>query len=170
MTDSDNIWDHETLLREIETSWNELQGFIASLTEAQQTEPTDAAGWTVKDHLMHIAKWEEAGTARLSGTSKRESMEVAPEIWEQGDDPINAVIQERYQDLPLHEVLEFLHQSHERMLAKLNSMTDADLRLPFSHYQPDSTYDRPIIWMIIGDTIEHYRDHLPWMAAIAENA
>lgn len=170
MCDSDKSLTRASLMNQMELSWNELQTFIASLTEDQLTRPTDAAGWTVKDHIIHIAMWENAGLALLEGKSKREAMNITPEIWEQDDDPINAVIQERYRDMPLAEVMQTLRENHARTMAKLDTMTEADLLLPHRHYQPNSTEERPIMLWVIGDTINHYRDHIPWMKAIAESA
>lgn len=169
MGDSDTL-TREGVLRELETSWGELQTYIASLTEEQLTQPTDAAGWTVKDHLIHIAIWESATLAMLEGKSKRETMDITPEVWEQDDDPINAVIQQRYKDMPLKEVLGTLQAHHDALLAKLDTMTEVDFKLPYRHYQPSSTQERPIIDFVMWDTINHYRDHITWMAAIVEKS
>jgi len=169
MGNSDNL-TRENLLRELELSWSELKSYITSLTEEQLTRPTDAAGWTAKDHIIHIAVWESATLAMLEGKSKRETMDITPEIWEQDDDPINAVIQQRYKDMPLAEVLQTLQAHHDALLSKLNSMTEADFKLPHRHYQPTSTQERPIIDFVMWDTVNHYRDHLPWIAAIVDNA
>ena len=170
MNDSDISLTRENLLRQLELSWNELQTYLASLTEEQFTRPTDAAGWTAKDHIIHIAMWEKAGLAVLEGKSKRETLNITPEIWEQDDDPINAVLQQRYHDLSLDEVMQALRHNHELTLKKLDTMTEADLLLPHNRYQPNSTDERPIIWWVIGDTINHYRDHLPWIRAIVDKA
>jgi hypothetical protein len=163
---NNNSLTRQDLLRQIESSWNELQTYVASLTEEQLTRPTDAAGWTAKDHLIHIAIWEEGEIALLDGKSKREAMEITPEIWEQDDDPINAAIQERYRDMPLDKVMQTLRQNHERLLKKLDTMTEAELLLPYRHYQPASTEERPITEALMWDTVYHYRDHIPWIAAI----
>ncbi|MEQ8672174.1 MAG: DinB family protein [Aggregatilineales bacterium] len=62
MSDIDTPPTRADLLRQIQESWNELQTVVASLTEEQLTRSTDAAGWTVKDHLIHLSIWEIGGT------------------------------------------------------------------------------------------------------------
>lgn len=166
MTNLDNSLTRENLMSQIEVTWNELLNYLASLSEERLTRLTDAAGWTVKDHIIHLAMWEKAALAFLEGKSKRETLEITPEIWEQDDDPINAVIQQRYQAMPLEEVMQTLRQHHDLIMKKLDTMSEADLLLPYSHYQPDSTEEKPIIRWVMWDTVSHYRDHLTWIAAI----
>lgn len=166
MSDPDSVLSREDYLRELESAWSELQTYLATLTEEQLTRPTDAAGWTAKDHVIHIAIWETAELALLDGKSKREAMDIPVEIWEQDDDPINAVIQERYRDMPLDEVMQTLRTNHDRLLEKIDTMTEADLLLPYRHYQLDSGDDHPLLQWMPWDTYNHYRDHMTWIAAI----
>jgi hypothetical protein len=167
---ADQPMNREELLQLINVQWNELQTFVNSLNVGQLTQPTDAAGWTAKDHLIHLAMWERAALAVLEGKSKREALDIPPEIWEQDDDPTNAVIQQRYHDMPLDQVMHHLQENHAHLLHKLESMTEAELQLPIQHYQPGSTDDYSLIQVLPWETAYHYRDHIPWIAAIVEKA
>ena len=57
------------LLARIQSGWDQFSAFLTTLTPEQLTRPTDAAGWTVSDHLSHIAFWEGSIPAWLRGQS-----------------------------------------------------------------------------------------------------
>jgi hypothetical protein len=160
--ESPNI-DH--LKRQVKQSWDELQQFYSSLTAEQLTVPTDAGGWTVKDHMVHLAEWETGLLGVLDGGRQNDRMNIDEAIWAQGeDDPINDVIQKRYQHLSLDEAKAYVQRIHEEVMAKLDTMMDEDLKRQIS---PNKPY--PLYRQIIGDTSNHYAEHIAWMQAIAHS-
>lgn len=158
----------DQLLNDIAQKWDELHTFIASLTEEELMQPTDAGGWAIKDHLVNLAVWEQAAIAMLEGKDKREFLNISPDIWSQGEDVINAVLQQRYENLSGVEAKQLLEDTHQHLLDKLNEMTEAQLNLPYHHYHPTSSDERPIAQFIIWDVVWHYDEHLPWMKAIVD--
>lgn len=157
------------LLAGIDAEWDRLTAYIDSLTEAQLTQPTDRAGWTAKDHLAHLAVWEDSLNALLDHQPRRERMGIDQATWDSGDiDAINAVIQQRYHDTPLADVRRMLRDTHEQLLARLKPLYDSDLQLPYSCYQSGSIQERPAILYLVGDSFAHYDEHLPWIRAIVE--
>lgn len=156
----------DNMIHYISKGWDALHTYLNTLGEEQITGPVDDAGWTVKDHMIHLAVWEDGLLAVLNGESKREAMGVDEATWEAGLDPINAAIQQRLRDVPLDEVRSTMRRSHERIVAKISAMSDEDLMRPYSHYQPHIDDDRPIYGWIVGNTFGHYEEHIPWIQAI----
>ncbi len=168
MTDTNEVTTVE-MLRRIGNGWDDLQAYLKTLSEAQLTKPTDAAGWTVKDHVMHLAVWEDSINALFKGESRPGHMDIDAETWEGGDyDKINAIVQQRYRDRSWEEVQQALRDVHQRLVQKIQSLSDGDLVRPYSYYQPDSTDDRPVYGWIVGNTYAHYAEHIPWMDAIVK--
>lgn len=158
----------EEILYQITRHWDELQSYLATLTEDQLTRPTDAAGWTIKDHVVHLAMWEKAALALLNRQSRRETLDIPAEIWDlHEDDTNNAYMQARTHDLPLDQAMALLRDTHASIVQKLDSMTEADLMLPYAHYNPTSTDEHTLMEWMPWETYYHYRDHIPWMQAIA---
>lgn len=152
------------LKRRIEHAWGELQHYLNTLTDAQFTAPTDAGGWTVKDHIVHLAVWEDGVRSIVEGGTQREGMEIDEATWNSDTDTINAAIQQRYRDLTLDEAKAMSQASHEKLVTRLYALTDEELTRPFG---PDETY--PLIAKIAGNTFGHYAEHLPWIQAIVES-
>jgi uncharacterized damage-inducible protein DinB len=162
-TEPASAGDRVSLVARIERSWAELHESIARLDAARMVEPgTD--GWSVKDHLAHLATWEGAVLALLDGHDPLAAMGVTP-----GDTDVeNEQIRERYAGRPLAEVRELAERTHSRLLERLSAMSDADLARPLSSFRPDvdsPNKDRPITDWIPGNTWEHFDEHRDWMAA-----
>jgi hypothetical protein len=157
----------DELLRTIDKAWNGLNGAIAQLTEEQMTIPTDHAGWTVKDHLAHLAAWENSVLVILRDRKPQyEGLGVDKVTWDADDlDATNEVVRQANADAPLDEVRTHSETVHAQVVETISELTDEELRLPVDHWVA-SGGDFPIVDKIAGNSSEHYREHREWMLAI----
>jgi hypothetical protein len=168
----DTMVTKQEMLRRIQDGWDELQRYLKTLTPEQLTQPKDAAGWTVKDHIMHLAVWEGGIVAVLKGESRQAHMGVDDATWKmdwRADDffRINDVIFQQHKNKSLDAALSALQTAHEGMMAAVGGLSDADLTRPYNYFDASSTSERPVWDYIAGDSYDHYGTHRPWIAAIA---
>ncbi|MCU0498665.1 MAG: ClbS/DfsB family four-helix bundle protein [Anaerolineae bacterium] len=157
----------EQLLTDIHHGWQTIQAFIGTFSSEQLTGPTDAAGWTAKDHLIHLAIWEQGILALLKGESRPAAMGIDPATWDTADyDRINAIIQQAHHDRPLPDVLGYWRAVHEQLIAQIETLTDAQLDQPYHTFNAGPEHEQPITVWIINNTYEHYAEHHPWIAAL----
>lgn len=167
MTDY-HVLNKPDLLAAVDNGWNNLQNYLGTLTYEQATIPTDPAGWTVKDHIAHLAVWEDSINALLDKHDRPEHMKIDPELWASQDfDQINAVIQQRYHDITLKDLRVMFSSIHERLRLKIELMSEDELMQPYKDYQPGSDLDIPVSYWVTIDTYQHYAEHITWMDAIA---
>lgn len=159
-------------LRRLEAGRRKLWAFIDSLTPEQFTAKRDAAGWAIKDHLVHLAVWEKGITALLGYQPRYPVMGVdeALAFAEHSTvDEMNDAIFVQHKDDSLEDVLAALKREQAAFDQVVAAKSDADLMQTYSHYQPDEPGDEsgaPIFGWMVGNTFEHYAEHLPWMQAL----
>lgn len=156
------------LLGKIERGWDEVDAFLATLSDEQKTNLTDAAGWAIKDHLIHMAVWEDGIDALLKHESRDARMGFDHDTPKpRGVDAINDMIFRRHKDKTLQEVMGARRAIHERFVETLRSLADDDLSRPLRDFDATSNSNQPLEGLIVGNTAAHYRKHLGWMKAIA---
>lgn len=79
--------DREELLRSYRDSRAKLLAAIDGLTDEQMSEPS-LDGWAIKDHLAHIALWDDIRAAEVERISA--GYDSAWKMTEQQDDELNA--------------------------------------------------------------------------------
>ncbi|HEY7093107.1 MAG TPA: DinB family protein [Ktedonobacterales bacterium] len=163
--------DTEELLARIAEAWAVLNQRIAPLSPAQLTTPGPDGGWSVKDHLAHLATWEEMLIALLEGKPIHTAFGISRAEYDalESTDALNAVITEQHKDFSLDEVMRRFEATHTRLVALISALPDEDLSKPITHFQPDDPDgpdERPVLVKIIGDTYGHYAEHFPWIEAI----
>jgi hypothetical protein len=159
------------LLATIEPAWASLTTALDRLTEKQKTTIQDAQGWTVKDHLIHLAAWERSVVFFLQGQPRHVGLGVDQALYEHGSiEDVNAAIFQQRKDLPLAEATAQFHQAHAQLMQLLQPLTDADLQRPYRHYLPDEPEDdRSAIDVIYDNTAGHFEEHLEWIEALVGN-
>jgi hypothetical protein len=81
-------------------------------------------------------------------------------------DALNAIIVAQHRHRHLDEVVGRFKATHAQLVALISALPAEDLSKPISYFQPDDPDERPVLRKIIGDTYEHYAEHLPWIEAI----
>ena len=139
---------------------------VADPLSAAERETPLGGGWSVKLHLAHIADWEAGILALLRRESRIEAMGLTQALWDSDDTAaMNALMAERSEAEPLADVRYRYGNVHQDLVERIRSMADADLKLPYSHFQPSETpqNSEPIHQEIAWDTFAHYLDHARWI-------
>ena len=109
----------DTLTR-FDQQWAALEQMVTRLDEQTLTDVRDPAGWSAKDHLMHIAQWEQAPLAKVDGRPRHEALGIDAATDRGGDDDtINAAIFAATRHRPLKDVLRTLRATHDATRARL---------------------------------------------------
>ena len=159
------------LLSNLESDWASLNAALDRLTDRQKTTIQDAQGWTVKDHLIHLAAWERSVVFLLQGQPRHAGLGVDPVLYENGSaDDINAAIFQQRKEIPLAEGTAQFRNVHRQLVQLLLPLTDTDLLKPCREYLPDEVGDnRSAIDVIYSNTIGHFGEHLGWIETLVGN-
>jgi len=161
----------EQLLEQIEGGWAELDRLQAGVDDRAVAERS-RDDWGLKDHLAHIAAWELSLIALLTGGDRSAAAGI-PAGSPHDTDSVNAIIHQRLRGLTGVEVRALLRGAHAQLRDALAPLTDEDLLLPYSHYQPQEAGEgrnEPVIGWITGNTFDHVGEHLDAMRALARSA
>src|SRR5438309_2119691 len=137
-----NATDKASVLARIECSWASLDEVVGGLID-EQLGSSGPDGWTVKDHLAHIAGWNLSLVALLERRHRQAALDLegfSTTDW----DGQNEVMLRRHRPLVPDEVRALLDGSRVMVLRALAELTDADLRRPYRDYQPHDVRTGPL--------------------------
>jgi hypothetical protein len=156
--------DVAALLERIETSWRALDQDISRMSEEQLTQTVEEGGWAAKDHLAHLAAWEQKQLAVVEGRPAYAGLGIDEATFAAADiDGLNALIYKRHRDQAALEVLDTLRRSHTQLVAAIEGLSAADLARPDIRGDADSG---SLLDGIVGNTYEHYDEHRAWIDAL----
>ncbi|MGH7765464.1 MAG: DinB family protein [Candidatus Dormibacteraceae bacterium] len=151
----------------VDEAWTHLSELVDSM-DPQMLAITGPDGWAVKDHLAHVGAWEQSLLAIFEGRDRGVAMGLADV--EDDTDAVNAEVWKLHRDRSPEAALAYFRESHAKLTAKLGSLDDAALDLPYDHYQPaskgEANTDRPVLEWVAGDTYEHYLEHVDWIRSL----
>jgi hypothetical protein len=155
------------LLELVRHEYAALEQTIGLLSEAQLTAPIDGS-WSAKDILAHMAAWQQIMLEFHIGGRPFE--QAAPGItasYQTDDvDTINEALHQRDRERTLAQVLDTFRRSHQRTLATIEGMSEADLFRPYTPPGRDPSDGGQLINWIAGDTYEHYMEHRETIARV----
>lgn len=151
----------------MEDGWRALNAALKQFDESEMTAVDPQSGWSIKDHLAHLAAWEAGVVAVLRRGNRAAGMGITDDEWRDLKmDQLNDVIYERNKDRSLSEVQTHLSNVHADMVSAVAGLSDGDLLRSYATFQPGETGDfvgNPIIGWIVGDTYEHFEEHLQYL-------
>jgi hypothetical protein len=159
-------------LDRIDGSWTQLMALVEDLGPGGLAMAA-ADGWTVQDHLVHIAAWERSLLALLEGRDRLAAMGI-DEPADRDTDEINHAVRALHRGESTAASLAYVNQAHAQLMEALGRRNDADLQLGYIHYQPEAAGDpddgRPVIGWVAGNTYEHYDEHSGWIDQLVKES
>ena len=160
----------QELLKLIRESWPALQAALGRLTEDQLETMKDEAGWSIKDHVLHLAAWERSAAYMLQGKPRHTALGIDEELYLSRDfDRINTAVREQHTGIPAREALAQLREVHAYLMDLLAAFSDEALYRPYGAYLPDEPRPDnsfPAINVVYGDTAAHFAEHLATIEAL----
>lgn len=158
------------MLAKIEASYKNFLKYIDALTPEDWTGPTDAVGWTVKDHVSHLAAWAASMIAVIEKQPRWEGIGVSREVWDTVEnryDTINAVVRENHLADSIEQVRADLVSAHKGLMALVEPMSIEELSRPYSDFQPWAEgVSSPLYGYVDGNSGGHYDLHLEYIRKI----
>lgn len=116
--------DRDELRCHYETIRADLLKAIEGLTDEQLTDPS-LDGWSVKDHLVHLAMWDEIRAGEVARISA--GHESAWRMTEDEDAAFNALGHRLRRDLSVTQARWELDETRERLLSAIAAASERGL-------------------------------------------
>ena len=144
------------LLERMRTARAALEAILVGLDEAALAAP-GPEGWSVKDHLAHLAAWERKVLANMEGRASHEVLGVPEAVYKGGDwVQINEYVRAPDKDRPAAEVLAEFRRANQGITQRVAALPDEQL----------FGADDSLLNNIAGNTYGHDEEHKPWIEAV----
>ncbi len=144
------------LLARMRTARAALEAILTGLDETALAAP-GPEGWSVKDHLAHLAAWERKVLGNLEGRITYEVLGVPEAVFKGGDwVQINEYVRAPDKDRPVPEVLAEFHRVNGVITRAVADLPEEKL----------FGADDSLLNNMAGNTYGHDEEHRPWIEAV----
>jgi hypothetical protein len=160
-----------TLLERNQRAFDALEELLRPLDDQLLSRPAPS-GWAIKDHLGHLAAWQNGITALLQGRPREDAMGISAAAQDgKNEDQINDLIYRANAPMTPTQMKELLRDAHHKMAAQIEAMDNEDFYKPYAAFLPsgDDGPDRPVLGWIVGNAYEHYEEHIGWIREMLGN-
>ena len=116
--------DKDALLQHYRQMRDDLLAAIGGLSDEQMTDPS-IDGWSVKDHLAHLALWDDVRAAEVARISA--GHDTAWRMTDEQDAAFNDLGYALRRDLPLDQARWELATAYQRLLDAIGAATPRGL-------------------------------------------
>ncbi len=154
----------DQLLQNIKRDRARLDELVGRLSDDELLEGGAGGGWSVKDHLSHIAAWERMLVGHLRDGSDHDVVAMDQASYAAATlDVLNDQIYRLHRDWPAEQVRDEFAAAHGLMVAFIGEMPEGRLAEP---YWDDDPSGRTVLDKIAGDTYLHYCEHAGWIGEL----
>ncbi len=152
----DTVGRKEIILEQVQVGWESLHKLVDGLSYETLVMPPTYGEWSIKDHVAHICAWEKSLIALIEGKPRHQAMGIDERAYESGTEEANNAIYVLNKDRPLAEVLQDFRDTHSKLMDRLGELTEEDL----FDYRPYEDNDACLAEYVLGNTCDHYAEHL----------
>jgi hypothetical protein len=151
----------------VNSRWNAFVAQTDRLTDDRWTGPTDAAGWTAKDHVAHVTAWDRSFIEHLRNqTPQQQTLGVSDAAWTAGGyDAMNEEIRQRTIDLPVDEVQAERDKTWIEILELVSGFSEEEFAGPGKSVG-FSSGEKSVLELLIADLPNHYDEHRGYIEII----
>jgi len=165
-----SITTRQQLIDHTIKEWNRFVAFIDRLSEDQWTTPRDGAGWSVKDHVSHVTRWDIAVIELFcNGVPMCQTLGISDSVWSAEDyEPLNEQIRQGTIDDSVKTVKSDRDVTWSDLVALLHEMSDDQLSRPAagSGLNVSDTPPSTVLQTFVEYLGGHYRAHLGYIRNI----
>ncbi|MGC4105330.1 MAG: DinB family protein [Thermomicrobiales bacterium] len=158
----------QDLIADSREAANALFRYADLLPDEVWLEPTDAAGWNLRDHIAHVAWWDISDIARMrDGVPQRETLAISEVDWSKGIDTINEGIRTKTIAASPDDVRTLWRATQADLFTLLESYPEKQYQAPAREVGFEDEGEIRLIDVLADFLGSHYREHLGYITEIA---